>query len=83
MAVKIRLTRIGKRNQPKYRIVAIEESKKRDGGYIEKIGFYDPIPLKPIINIDKEKLTKWLKVGAKLSEGATTLLKKELSSLKI
>lgn len=76
MAVKIRLTRIGKRNNPKYRIVAVDESKKRDGKYIEKIGFYDPMPHPHILTVDKEKLTKWVKHGAQLSQGARKLIKR-------
>ncbi len=76
MAVKIRLTRLGKRSSPKYRIIVIEESKKRDGEYIEKIGFYDPIPNPHILTIDMVKLNEWVKKGAILSDGAQKLLKK-------
>lgn len=75
MAVKIRLMRVGKRNRPKYRIVVIDERKKRSGEYIEKIGFYDPMPKPHILEIDEEKLKTWLKQGAQLSEGARKLLK--------
>lgn len=75
MAVKIRLTRLGKKNQPKYRIVVADESKKRDGKYIEKIGFYDPIPEPHILTIDQDKLKFWIARGAQLSEGARKLLK--------
>lgn len=75
MAVKIRLTRIGKKDDPKYRIVVIEESKKREGRYIEKIGFYDPIPNPHILKIDRLKLENWLKKGAQISEGVRKLLK--------
>jgi len=82
MSVKIRLTRIGRKNQAKYRIVAMEEGKKRDGGYIDLLGFYDPIPAKPQITLNKEKIIKWLKNGARLSDGCHKLLKKQLSELK-
>lgn len=75
MAVKIRLTRIGKKNDPKYRIVVIDESKKRDGKYIEKIGYYDPVKNPPVLNIDKAKLQKWIDRGAQLSEGIQKLWK--------
>jgi len=75
MAVKIRLTRVGKKKYPKYRIVAIEESKKREGRYIEKIGFYNPIPNPYIFKIDQLKLNNWLKKGARLSNGVRKLLK--------
>lgn len=78
MAVKIRLTRLGKRNDPKYRIVAVEESKRRDGKYIEKIGFYDPVPNPHVLNVDTIKLNDWLSKGAILSEGAYKLLKNQV-----
>lgn len=78
MAVKIRLTRIGKKNSPKYRIVVTDEKRKRDGKYIEKIGFYDPIPEPYVLKIDKEKLNNWLKKGAQPSEGVRKLLKSKL-----
>lgn len=80
MAVKIRLTRLGKKNSPKYRIIVVEEGKKRDGAYIEKIGFYDPIPQPHILTIDTVRLDDWLKKGAILSEGAHRLLKKHTAN---
>lgn len=64
MAVKIRLTRMGAKKAPCYRIVAIDSKKSRDGKYIEQIGFYDPISEPVTIKIDAEKANKWLKVGA-------------------
>lgn len=81
MTVKIRLTRIGRKNNPKYRIVVMDESKKRDGKYKEKLGFYDPIPIPHILTVDKEKLNAWLKKGAQLSEGARKLLAKKNGSV--
>lgn len=76
MAVKIRLTKLGKRSDPKYRIVVVEEGKKRDGEYIEKVGFYDPVPNPHVLQVDEKKLKEWLKKGAQFSEGAYKLLKK-------
>ncbi len=75
MAVKIRLMRFGKRNDPKYRIIVIEEGKKREGKYIEKIGFYDPMPNPHVLKIDQQKLQNWLKKGAQTSNGMNKLLK--------
>jgi small subunit ribosomal protein S16 len=75
MALKIRLTRIGKKNDPKYRIVVCEEHSKRDGKYIDQVGFYDPIPNPHLLTVDNEKLQKWIKNGATLSEGAGRLIK--------
>lgn len=78
MAVKIRLTRLGKRHDPKYRLVAVEEGKKRDGRYIEKIGFYDPMKQPHILVVNEEKLKSWLAKGAQLSEGARKLISRKL-----
>jgi len=75
MAVKIRLTRMGKKNDPKYRVIVIEEGKKRDGRYIEKIGFYDPIANPHILKLDDLKLQNWLKKGARMSRGLSKLMK--------
>lgn len=81
MAVKIRLTRIGKKNAPHYRIVAAEEGKKRDGKYIERIGFYNPLTSPSTLTIDEKKFTQWIERGAQLSEGARKLLAKRLHKL--
>jgi small subunit ribosomal protein S16 len=75
MAVKIKLTRIGKKNFPKYRIVVVDGRKKRDGKYIEKIGLYDPVPDPYVLKVNQEKLNSWLKKGAQVSEGLRKLLK--------
>jgi small subunit ribosomal protein S16 len=75
MSVKIKLARVGKKAAPKYRIVVMEESKRVNGKYIEKIGFYDPIPNPHILTVDKEKLQTWIKKGAQMSDGVSKLLK--------
>lgn len=68
MSVKIRLKRFGKRSKPTYRIVAIDESKKRQGREIDIIGSYDPNfnPAKVVIN--QEKLAKFIGTGAQMSD---------------
>ena len=76
MAVKIRLTRIGKRGQPIYRIIAIDESKKRDGKYLENLGLYNPTTNPVEFKIDKERLNYWLSKGAIPSETVNNLIKK-------
>ena len=63
MAVKIRLTRLGAKKRPFYRIVATDERRKRDGEYIELIGTYEPINDSKV-NINEELALKWLKEGA-------------------
>jgi len=75
MAVKIRLTRLGKKDQPVYRVVAVDSRKKRDGAYIEKIGYYNPSIEPPEIKIDKDKLNYWLSRGAQMTEAVMKLVK--------
>lgn len=65
MSVKIRLTRIGARKQPYYRIVVADSRSPRDGRFIEKLGTYDPKTDPSKITIDKEKAIEWIKKGAK------------------
>lgn len=65
MAVKIRLTRMGSKKAPFYRIVAIDSRKSRDGQYIEQIGYYNPVATKtPEVQIDEQIAKKWLGTGA-------------------
>lgn len=65
MSVKIRLTRIGSRKQPYYRIVVADSRSPRDGRFIDKLGTYDPKPDPSKVTIDKEKTIEWIKKGAK------------------
>lgn len=67
MATVIRLTRMGRKKSPFYRIVVTDSRKKRDGGWIESIGYYNPIN-KDIKNVDEARLQYWLTVGAKMSD---------------
>lgn len=75
MAVKLRLTRVGKANQPLYRLVAIDEHKKRDGRAIEILGNYNPTQKINHIEVKKDRLDYWLSVGAKPSATVKHLLK--------
>ena len=76
MAVKIRLTRMGKKKAPFYRIVVADERSRRDGAPIDEIGYYDPMTEPANVKIDAEKATKWLANGAQPTETVRTLLKK-------
>ena len=75
MAVKLRLTRMGKKKQPTYRVVAIDSRTKRDGEYLEKIGTYNPHTDPATLNIDEEVAMKWLKTGAIPSDTVRNLFK--------
>ena len=60
MAVKIRLTRMGDKKSPFYRVVVADARTSRDGKFIEEIGYYNPMTEPAVIKIDAEKATKWL-----------------------
>ncbi len=75
MAVKIRLTRLGKKKQPTYRVIVADERAPRDGRFIEEIGFYDPTQEPSVVKIDTEKAKDWLGKGAKPTDTVAKLLK--------
>lgn len=74
MAVKMRLTRMGKKKSPFYRVVVIDGRKQRDGRYIDLIGRYDPREDPSIIEIDEEKAVEWLNKGVQPTEAVAKLL---------
>ena len=74
MAVKMRLTRMGKKKSPYYRIVVIDGRRQRDGRYIDLIGRYDPREDPSVIEIDAEKAVDWLKKGVQPTEAVAKLL---------
>jgi small subunit ribosomal protein S16 len=74
MAVKIRLTRKGKKKQPTYRVVVADSRAPRDGRYIEQIGRYDPRPDPSVVEIDDERARYWLGQGAQPSDAVRRLL---------
>lgn len=76
MAVCIRLSRMGARKKPFYRVVVIESSKKRDGGYLDNVGYYNPLTDPPAIKLELEKIAQWIKKGAKPSKIVQDLIKK-------
>lgn len=73
--VKLRLSQTGTKNRKTYRIVAIEEGKRRDGKSIEVLGFYDPLIKPAKLTVDKERLDWWTAHGAQLSPSLSKLLK--------
>ena len=75
MAVKMRLTRMGDKKSPFYRVVVIDSRKARSGEYIDKIGYVDPLKTPAEINIDVEKAKKWLANGAQPTEVVAKILK--------
>jgi len=76
MAVRIRLTRKGRKKQPFYRIVVADSEAPRDGKFLDIVGTYDPMRNPAAITIDNEKLAAWMKKGAKPTETVESLIKK-------
>jgi small subunit ribosomal protein S16 len=74
--VKIRLTRLGAKKKPFYRVIVADSKARRDGPFIEILGTYDPMKEPSEIKIDLEKAGYWLEKGAQPTDTARKLLKK-------
>ena len=74
--VKLRLKRMGTINKPFYRIIAIDARKKRDGKYLESLGYYDPKTDPLTLKVDVDKSIKWLKVGAQPTDTVRSLFRR-------
>ncbi len=74
--LKIKLTRIGKKGESHYRIVVAERRSKRDGKFIDVLGYYSPQSEPAAIKIDRSKLQIWLNQGAQMTPTLKLLLKK-------
>ena len=74
--LKIRLARIGRSNQPKYRFVVAEHSVHVQGKFVEILGFYHPASKNKDIQIKKERIEYWISRGAKPSDTAASLFKR-------
>ncbi|PIS21090.1 30S ribosomal protein S16 [candidate division WWE3 bacterium CG08_land_8_20_14_0_20_43_13] len=73
--VKIRLAKVGKKNRPAYRIVAINSQSKRNGRSLDILGHFDPFQKEAgRFAVDKERLNKWIENGAQLSKAVSDLL---------
>ena len=76
MSVKIRLSRIGAKKQPTYRVVVAEERSKRDGRIVEKLGHFDPRTEPPTIVLNEERTRYWLGVGARPTDALGVILRR-------
>ena len=76
MAMKLRLTRMGCKKRPFYRIVAMDSKTRRDGRALEYLGYYNPMVDPAEIKVDSEKVRSWLAQGAKPSDTVRALLLK-------
>ena len=75
--LKIRLTRLGDKKSPFYRIVVADSRKARDGEYVDQIGTFNPLTTPEEVKIDAEKAKTWIKNGAQPTDTVKALLVKE------
>jgi small subunit ribosomal protein S16 len=72
----IRLRRTGSKKRPHYRVVVADKKARRDGGFLEILGHYDPRPDPPSVTIDAERAQYWITRGAQPSDTVRSLLKR-------
>jgi small subunit ribosomal protein S16 len=75
VAVRIRLTRVGTTKRPAYRVVATDSRTARDGRSLEILGFYDPLTDPATVQLDAERIQRWIANGATPSETVTKLMR--------
>ena len=75
MAVKLRLTRVGSKRNPIYRVVAADSRSPRDGKFLEIVGRYNPQTEPSLIELDDAKVKSWLDKGAQPTEAVARLIK--------
>ena len=76
MALKLRLTRMGSKKKPFYRIVAVNSETRRDGRALDYVGYYNPMTEPADIKIDQDKISMWMERGAQPTDTVRPLLKK-------
>jgi len=76
MALMIRLRQQGRSNAQTYRLVVTDKKNPRDGKYIEKLGWYNPLRNEQSLSVESEKVQFWLDRGAEMSEKAKALIKR-------
>ena len=72
--LRIRLSRVGKKGRPSYRIVVAEAKSPRDGSYLEWIGTYDPMQNPPAVTLKQDRALHWLRLGAQASDPVQRIL---------
>ena len=76
MAVKIRLKRIGAKNNPVFRVVVADGRSPRDGKFIEEVGTYQPLKKGDNFSVNLERATHWISKGAQPSDTVASFLRK-------
>ncbi len=74
--LRMRLTRVGKKKQPSYRIVIMDSRSPRDGAYLDRVGFYNPRTDPPTVELDTEKASVWIQRGVQPSDPVRAMLQK-------
>ena len=75
--LSIRLTRMGAKKKPFYRIIVTEKRSKRDGRFIEAVGYYDPCRNPANVKLDRERINYWIERGAQPTETVRSIIKRE------
>jgi small subunit ribosomal protein S16 len=73
--LRMRLTRVGAKKRPSYRVVVADSQAPRDGRHVEILGFYDPMTTPSTVRIDSERAVRWLQNGAQPTERVRILLR--------
>lgn len=74
--LRIRLTRMGAKKKPFYRVVVMEQRQNRDGSFVEIVGHYNPKANPAVVDLNMDRVRHWLACGAQPSETVSSLLKK-------
>ena len=75
----IRMRRTGSKKRPFFRVVVSEARSKKEGEFIEVLGFYNPRTKPAVVEINKERITHWIKNGARPTDSVRTLLARHLT----
>ncbi|MDR3135261.1 MAG: 30S ribosomal protein S16 [Deltaproteobacteria bacterium] len=82
MALKVRLARLGAKKKPYYRLVVADSTAKRDGRFLDIVGFYDPNKKPAYVEIKQELLDSWIAKGARPTETVASLVKSKTAQAK-
>lgn len=74
--LRIRLRRTGAKKQPRYRVVVAEARGRRDGSFVENLGYYDPLTEPATVKVDSDRTLAWLAKGAQPSDTVARLLRR-------
>ncbi|NTV04118.1 30S ribosomal protein S16, partial [bacterium] len=77
MSTTIRLTRMGRKQRPFYRLIVTDSRNRRDGAYLANLGFYNPFADPLEVKLHEQEIIAWLRKGATVSETARSLMRRE------